>query len=200
MRKTALWVVLIIALGATASAQQPTAVQSAPRTTRAAAPLPTYDAPNLAARIADASAKARDENRRVLVIWGSNADKASEAFLELTARNSQVSQKLLYEYDVVRADLAGNEALAAKLGADARGGALPRLTVLDADGRVLANEVAATFAASAAGASSYDPKALVAFLTKHQAVYLDAESLLTSALNRAKKEQKTLFLWFSGPG
>jgi hypothetical protein len=199
MRTSMLWIAFVTALCTAASGQQPAATQAAPRTTRAPAPLPTYEAPTLTARIADASAKAREENRRVLVIWGSNTDKASEAFMELTARNSEVSRKLLYEYFVVRADPSGNEALAAKLGAEVKGVSLPRLTVLGADGHVLANEAAATFAASAAGASSYDPKALVAFLAKHQAVYLDAGSLLTSALSRAKKEQKTLFLWFSAP-
>jgi hypothetical protein len=191
---------LVVALGVTASAQQPPPTPAAaPPAARAMPPLPTYEAPKLEARIAEASAKARDENRRVLVMWGSNADKTSQAFMELTARNSEVSQKLLYEYFVVRADPAGNEALAAKVGAELRGGSLPRMTVLDADGRVLANEAAATFAASTGASSSYDPKALIAFLTKHQAVYLDAEPLLTSALSRAKKEQKTLFLWFSAP-
>ena len=173
--------------------------QAAPAQVRPKPPLPTYDASSLEARIAAASAKARGENRRVLVAWGSNGDQPSQALIELTVRNSEVSQKLLYEYDVVRADPAGNDGMAAKLGADVKGGALPRLTVLDTDGRVLANEPAETFKSSTPGSSAFDPKALVAFLTKHQAPYLDAEALLTGALSRAKKDQKTLFLWFSAP-
>jgi hypothetical protein len=200
MRTSVFWIALVVALGVTASAQQPSATQSGtPRAARAPAPVPTYDAQNLEARIAEASAEAREENRRVLVMWGSNVDTASQALAELTARNSEVSRKLLYEYVVVRADPAGNEATVAKLGAEVKGGALPHLTVLDADGRVLANEAAAAAAGSAAGSSPYDPKALIVFLSEHQAAYLDADPLLKHALSRAKKEQKTLFLWFSAP-
>ena len=179
--------VAIVALGAVVSAEQP------------ARPLPTYEAANLEARIAEASARAGHDNRRVLVAWGTNGDKASQALVDLIARNHEVSQKLLYEYDLVRADPAGNEALAAKLGADVKRGALPRLTLLDANGRVVANEAATTFKAAGADSPAYDPEALVAFLTKHQAPYLDASTLLAGALSRAKKDQKTLFLWFSAP-
>ncbi len=173
--------------------------QTAPAAARSARPLPTYEASDLEARIADASANATHDNRRVLVVWGSNVDKASQALIELTVRDSDVAQKLLYEYDVVRADPAGNEALAAKLGAATPGSSLPRLTVLDGSGRVIANEPAATFTSGGTASSALDPQRLVDFLTKHQAPYLNAETLLSAALARAKKEQKTLFLWFSAP-
>jgi len=173
--------------------------QTIPVELRVTPPLPTYDAANLEARIAAASAHARDENRRVLVAWGSNADKASQALIELTVRNSDVSRKLLYEYDVVRADAAGNDCVAAKLGAKVTTGTLPQLTVLDAEGHVLANEGTGTLMAAGASPAASDPKLLMAFLTKHQAPYLNAETLFAGALSRAKKDQKTLFLWFSAP-
>jgi hypothetical protein len=199
MRKLSIRMAVVVALGALVSGQQPPATQAAQAAARVAPPLPTYDASNLEARVTGATAKARQENRRVLIAWGSNSDKASQALIELTARNSEVSRKLLYEYDLVRADPAGNEAVAVKVGADLKEGAVPRLTVLDTEGRVLANEAAATFKGAAGAASLFDPKLLVAFLTKHQAPYPRAEPLLTSALSRAKKDQKTLFLWFSAP-
>jgi hypothetical protein len=173
--------------------------QSVAPAARATPPLPAYEASNLETRIAEASAKATAENRRVLVAWGSNADKASQSLIELAARNSEVSRKLLYEYLVVRADPAGNEALAAKLGADVKAGSLPRLTVLDAGGRVLANEAAASFKSATPGPFAFDPKPVVEFLAKNQAPYPNAETLLAGALSRSKKDQKALFLWFSAP-
>ena len=183
MRKNGICLGVLLALGSVVSAQKP--------------PLPAYDAQNLDARIAAASAQAREENRRVLIAWGSNADQASQALTELTVRNSEVSRKLLYEYDVVRAERAGNEALAAKLGAEVKSVALPRLTVLDPNGKVLTSAGLEAF--KAAGSSVYDPEAFVAFLTKYQAPYVDAEQLLAGALSRARNDQKTLFLWFSAP-
>jgi len=183
MRKIGVWQALLLALGACASAQQPA--------------LPAYDARNLDARIAAASAQARKENRRVLVAWGSNTDMSSKALTELAGRNSGVSQKLLYEYFLVWADPYGNETLAAQLGAEVKSTALPRLTVLDPDRKVLASAGVEAF--KTAGSSAYDPEAFVAFLTKYQAPYLDAEQLLAGALSRTKKDQKTLFLWFSAP-
>jgi hypothetical protein len=199
MRTRTLWITLALVLGAVASAQQPPPTPAAPASARAAPPLPTYDASNLDARLAEASANARGNNRRVLVMWGSNADEASRSLIELAVRNAEVSRKLQYEYDVIRADPAGNEALAARLAADVQAGALPRLTVLDADGRVVANEAAATLTAGGTGPAALDPRQVVSFLTKHQAPPLNAETLLAGALSRAKKEQKTLFLWFSAP-
>ena len=200
MRTGALWVALAVVLGVAASAQQPTPAPAAkPAAARAVPPLPTYDASNLDARLAEASAKAREENRRVLVLWGSNTDEASRSLIELAVRNGEVSRKLQDQYDVIRADPAGNEALAARLAADVKAGALPRLTVLDADGRVVANEAAATLTTAGTGPAALDPRQVVSFLTKHQAPPLNAETLLSGALSRAKKEQKTLFLWFSAP-
>ena len=199
MRTSTLWITLALVLGAVASAQQPPPTPVAPASARAAPPLPTYDASNLDARLAEASANARGNNRRVLVMWGSNADEASRSLIELAVRNAEVSRKLQYEYDVIRADPAGNDALAARLAADVKAGALPRLTVLDADGRVVANEAAATLTAGGTGPAAPDPRQVVSFLTKHQAPPLNAETLLAGALSRAKKEQKTLFLWFSAP-
>lgn len=186
-------VVLSSVVGAANSAAQPVAAERGPTP-----PAPTYDAADLDARIAAASTRAREENRRVLIAWGSNTDRSSQAFIELTAKSSAVSRKLLYEYEVVRADAAGNEALAARFGAHLKEGAVPWLTVLDAGGQVIANESAAAFKAST-GSSVFDAEAVVAFLTRHQAAYLDAKTLLAGALSRAKKDQKTLFLWFSAP-
>lgn len=213
MRKTgilAAYVVATCALGALVSAAQPARAgpespadgalrQTAPASARASRPLPTFEAAKLEARIAEASANATHDNRRVLVMWGSNADKPSQALIELTVRDSDVAQKLLYEYDIVRADPAGNEALAAKLGAETRGTSLPRLTVLDAGGRVIASEAAASFTSGGAASSVLDPQRVVDFLTKHQASPLNAATLLSAALGQAKKDQKALFLWFSAP-
>jgi hypothetical protein len=49
------------------------------------------------------------------------------------------------------------------------------------------------------GATAYDTKKLNAFLARFKPTYVKAEPLLAEALSEAKKDQKTLFLYFSAP-
>jgi hypothetical protein len=157
---------------------------------------PNFEAADVEGRISAAQAHAKDENRRVLVVWGGREDKASQAFLEGVLRDREVSRTLLYEYDVVRVDTGpAARKVAAKYHADLEKGGLPYLTILDASGKLLSNQPGAAFRK----AEMFDAKAAQDFLVKHQAVYLNAETLFNEALSRAKKEQKTLFVWFSAP-
>ncbi len=47
--------------------------------------------------------------------------------------------------------------------------------------------------------AAYDTGKVSAFLTKFKPAYVKAEPLLTAALSEAKKDQKTVFLWFTAP-
>ena len=178
----------VVALSGLLSAQQPAKTKVGP-------PPPTYLA-NADARLQEALASAGKENRRVLIQWGTNGDAVSDALIRTMTKGPEVPRTLLYEYEVVRAELKGNEQLAAKY--DVKG-PVPQLTVLDARGTLLANQPVAPFKAAGDDPAAFDAKKLTEFLKKHQASYLAAEPLFTRALLEAKKDQKTLFLWFSAP-
>jgi hypothetical protein len=135
----------------------------------------------------------------VLVQWGSNADAASRALIQSILKSGDVSRTLLYEYEVVRAETKGNERVAAKYKGSGGPIAPPSLTVLDAAGKVLATQAALPFKGTGTGAAAYDGKKLNEFLAKFKPAYVNAEPLLAEALSRAKREQKTLFVWFSAP-
>lgn len=169
---------------------------SVPATLYVGPALPTYQA-DAQPGLAKALEGARHENRRALVVWGARAEQPSQDFILTMARNGEVAHTLLYEYEVVRAERAGNARLAAKYKVPK--GPLPYLTVLDAQGAVLANQPATTFKATGEGAAAWDGTKLNGMLTKFKPTYVNAEPVFTAALARAKKEGKTLFLWFNAP-
>ncbi len=172
--------------------------QKVSRALYVAAPLPTYDAANLDARIAQALAIAKDENRRVLIQWSGKADPAGKALIQAETKGD-LSRTLLYEYAVVRADVAGSGAIASRYKANVKPASLPFLTVLDAQGRVIGSQPASAFMAGTGPPATFDDKKLNEYLLKFKPEYVNAEPLFTAALSQAKKDQKTLFMWFSAP-
>jgi len=159
---------------------------------------PTYVG-NVESRVANALARARDDNKRILIQWGSNADPAATALISITRRDSDVAKTLVYEYEVVRADVKGAERIAAKYKGRGAAPTPPYLSVLDAHGKVLATQAASAFKKLGDAATAYDTKKLNEFLAGFKPTYLKAEPLLAEALSQAKKDQKTLFLYFSAP-
>ncbi len=159
---------------------------------------PTYLG-DIESRVAGALARARDDNKRVLIQWGSNADPGATALISAMRKDSAVANTLVYEYEVVRADVKGAERVAAQYKGRGAAPTPPYFTVLDAQGKVLANQAAAAFQNTRDAGPAYDTDALHAFLTKFRPAYLKAEPLLTEALSQAKKDQKTVFLWFTAP-
>ena len=137
---------------------------TASRSLYVAAPLPTYDAANLDARIAQALAVARDENRRVLIQWSGKTDPAGKALIQAETKGD-VARTLLYEYAVVRADVAGNGATASRYKAGVKPASLPFLTVLDAQGKVIGSGPASAFKAAGSPAT-FDDKKLNEYLLK----------------------------------
>jgi hypothetical protein len=138
-----------------------------------------------AAALADALARAKAENRRVLIVWGLNDSAESIRVHSLLAKDPALKKLLLYEFDVVRsAALDG----AKKFEADVA--ELPAFTILAADGSLVANEKAAAAA---------DAKALHAALEKHKAAPWVAKDLYDAALKKSKESKKRLFLHFGAP-
>jgi hypothetical protein len=192
-----------------AAPQQPPAriVQAGPSTPAPAAqpaPAPALFDENAdaAAQIAAAQGRAATENRRVLLVWGTNDSQDSQLLLRTAAKDPDVAKTLQYEYESVRIDVgrsAKNQALAAQYGADLKASGLPVFTVLDATGKVLANQPVATFRSEAAGTPGFDLKRVNAFLISHQAVPLNADTLFKDALAAARRDHKRVFLRFGAP-
>lgn len=158
-----------------------------------------YDeAADSAADVKAALARATKENRRVLVVWGANWCGWCVKLADVFKKNPEIASKLQYEYDVVKVDVGQFDKhmdLAASFGADFKSTGIPFLTVLAADGKVLANQETGALELG----KEHDPAKVLEFLTKHQAPYLKANELRDGALAAAKAEQKKLFLTFGAP-
>ena len=153
-------------------------------------------------QIAAALSRAKEENRRVLLQWGGNWCVWCRRLHDLYARDQAVAKKLLYEYDVVYVDSlknGKNVELAASYGADLKKNGVPYLTILDADGKVLANQETGALETKVDGQDGHDAKKLLELLTKNQAAYRNADELLRGGLAQAKQGGKRVFLHFGAP-
>jgi thioredoxin-related protein len=153
-------------------------------------------------QIAAALARAKKENRRVLIQWGANWCGWCHLLHDCFEKNGDVRRKLLYEYEVVLVDIGRwdkNLDLAERYGAGFRENGVPYLTILDSEGKALANQETGSLEKAIDGKPGHDPEAVLSFLTKHQAEYLPAKSILSSALAKAKEKGKRLFLHFGAP-
>jgi len=156
------------------------------------------------AQIAQALAKAKKDNRRVLVQWGGNWCGWCRLLHGLYKSDKEIARKLLYEYEVVYVD-AGKPAgknieLAESYGADLKKHGFPYLTILDATGKAIANQETSSLEIKDKTAKpGHDPKLVLAFLTEHQAAYLDAQKVLDAGLQEASQSSKRVFLHFGAP-
>lgn len=151
-----------------------------------------------AADVKAALARAKSENRRVLVVWGANWCGWCVKLADVFAKDAELAKKLLYEYDVVKVDVGNFDKhmeLAASFGAEFKSTGIPFLTVLAGDGKVLANQETGALELG----EKHDPTKVLEFLTKHQAPYEKASELRERALAAAKADGKKLFLTFGAP-
>jgi thioredoxin-related protein len=151
----------------------------------------------LEAEIAAALEVAGRKHQRVLVHWGDPASERCQELDSLLRENRDLARKLLYEYRVVRVPTVEDEAvktLAMKYGAVLIADT-PHLTVLDAEGKPLANVDSGTLLE----ADKFDVAKVQAFLEKHQAPVKDAKELLDAAQTKAGAQQKRVFLTFEAP-
>lgn len=178
--------------------------QKGPQAEKTAA-KPVYDEKaDAKEQIAAALARAKKENRRVLVQWGGNWCPWCVKLHALFESNPEVARKLLYEYDVVYVD-AGRPAgknidLGTSYSADLKQHGFPFLTVLDADGKPLANQETSAFEKDGKSVEAgHDPQKMLEFLAKHEAPRRDARAVLDAGLAEAKKGAKHVFLHFGAP-
>jgi len=189
-------VTILAALGlvVAASGQTPQPAASQPSTQPA-----IYDAmADAKAQIAAAQAKAGRENQRVLVMFGGNWCGWCRKLHGLFQENKDIARLLLYEYQLVLVDVGRFDKhmdVAAGYDIELKKAGVPFLTVLDAGGRVLANQETGALEKG----DRHDPQKVTEFLNKWKAEPWDAEQRLADALARAAAEQKLVFLHLGAP-
>jgi hypothetical protein len=199
---------LILAMSALAACQQTQPPAKAPETPVHAVrqvftpPPPFSENADPKDAIRKALEAAAADSIRVLIVWGADDDKGSAQFL--AARGAPaIAQPRFFsdEYRTVYLNvgrLDKNIELAKGYGAKLTAEALPALTVLDADGKVIA-DTNATALRPDADLHGIDPVKLGAFLKSHQAPAPDAVAPFEAALKQAKSQGKIVLVWFSAP-
>ena len=174
-----------------------------PLATKSETPKPIYDEQaDAKAQIAAALANAKKENRRVLIQWGANWCGWCRLLHDTFQSDAEIRKELLYEYDVVLIDIGKwdkNMDLAQSYGADLKAKGVPFLTILDADGKVVANQESGVLEAKIDGKDGHDPAKVMDVLKKHQATPLDAEAVLSEALTSARESSRIVFVHFGAP-
>lgn len=146
----------------------------------------------------EALARAAKENRRVLLVWGGNWCSWCKRLHQLFRENGDVARELRYEYDVVPIDIGHKDKnldLGERYGAAFGEQGVPYLTVLDAEGNVLANQETGALE----DGPKHDPAKVLAFLKKHRAPRAKAADVRDRALKEAAGKQKKLLLTFGAP-
>ncbi len=153
--------------------------------------------------IAAALAQAKRNHTRVLLQWGGNWCGWCKMLHATCESDKDIKKKLLYEYQVVRVDIGHMDKhmdLVAKYGATLKESGVPFLTVLDEDGKVLANqETGSLEKPQGVEPKGHDVSKVMAFLTAQQAPAMKADEVLGKAVAAAKAEGKLVFLHFGAP-
>jgi len=159
---------------------------------------PTYDpGADAKAAVTHAVEVALKKHKRVLVVWGHDAHQGDVELHKALRSGKTEAWPFYYEYELVAVDSGAdgtkNAELARSLGITEP--ARPQLTILDAAGKPLASRIASDFRDQEA----WNSKALGDFLSEHSVEPLDAEEVMQRALQRAKAENKRLFVHLGAP-
>lgn len=156
-------------------------------------------------QIAAALKKAARENKRVLIQWGGNWCPWCLKLHELMNSNQSIAKIASSEYEVVHVDAGRNNKnvdLAQSYGADLPKSGFPYLTVLDSQGKPVANqETGALEKKDASGesvgvAAGHDPDKVLAFLQQQKVAWPVADAVLKDGLARAKASERAAFIHF----
>jgi thioredoxin-related protein len=145
--------------------------------------------------------RAKKDNRQVLIQWGGNWCEWCVLLHKKFTTDPELRRKLLYEYELITIDVGRmdkNVDLAKQYKA-ALGNGVPYLTILDGDGKVLANQATDGFETKIDGQKGHDAKKLLEFLSKYEAKPLVAAKVLQAGLDLAAKTDKMVFLHFGAP-
>lgn len=153
---------------------------------------------NASAELREATEKAAQRYKRVLIVWGSQAVAGSrELVAALESCRPHTGWPLYYEYERVLVDVGEGtrrKGLAAGLGADFAAG-LPLVSVLDGRGTALVHVPAARWRAE----HGYDTEAIGRFLAAYCLPPRDAEQALARGLAEAKKTNRRLLIRLGAP-
>lgn len=157
-------------------------------------------------QIATALRHAKRDNKRVLIQWGGNWCPWCIRRHELFAADKQIARTLKTEYELVLVDTgqpkAKNVDVAETYQAELKKHGFPYLTVLDADGKLIANQETASLEVkddkgeSKGVKEGHDPAKVLKFLLDHKSPAVAAMPLLDKALAEAKAADKRVFLRF----
>jgi thioredoxin-related protein len=146
--------------------------------------------------------RAKKDNRRVLIEWGTNSSDWSVLLHKSFATDAEIRRKRLYEYELITiyvGPMNKNQDLVKQYRVG-NGNEVSYLTILDGEGKVLANQQSDAFQIkNEPGQKALDAKELLAFLTKHEAKPLVAAKVLETGLDQAAKSDRLVFLHFGAP-
>jgi thiol:disulfide interchange protein len=146
--------------------------------------------------VAAAVARAKQENKRVLLDIGANWCGWCYLLHDVFDKDKQVHPIINAEYEVVMIDMGRtgkNSALLATYGIEPKG--YPYLAVLDADNKLVTQQETGALE----DGPKHDPAKVAAFLNKWKAEPQDANQVLADALAKAKADDKQVFLRFGAP-
>lgn len=161
-------------------------------------------------QIAAALAKAKRENQRVLIQWGGNWCPWCLRLHATMTSDQKLARELLYEYQVIHVDAGSggdkNVELATSYGADLKSFGYPFLTILDGDGKPVANQETSSLELKGPDGESiegkgagHDAAKVLAFLKGHEATPLKADDVLKAGSERATSSGKNLLVHFGAP-
>lgn len=197
MRASRFVLILSLLVPAIAAAQEPA---PAARTVEAKKPDKTsiYD-PKLDAReqVKTAGAIARRDNQRLLVMFGGDWCGWCHKLHGLFKSDREIAKILREDYKVVMVDTKAPHAddLLKECQGDVKQVSYPFLAVLDADGKVLTQQLTDPLEEG----DHHDPAKVRAFLKKWAPEPQVASKVLDEALARASSEDKRVLLHFGAP-
>ena len=184
-------VALLLATPAAATAQEPAAAKKPAKAS-------IYDAKaDAREQVKAATALARRDSRRVLVMFGGDWCGWCHKLHGLFASDKAIHKVLADEYVLVMVDIkAPNaESLLAECAGDLQGVGYPFLAVLDGARKVVARQKTDPLEEG----DHHDPAKVKSFLETWAAPRASATGLLDAALARASSEDKLVFLHFGTP-
>jgi thiol:disulfide interchange protein len=147
--------------------------------------------------IAKAVARAKKDNKRVLVMYGANWCGWCHKLHDLFESDREVRRALRYDYELVLVDIGRfdkNLDVYDGFGADRKAG-VPFLIVLGSDGKPVVHQATGPLEVG----PKHDPKKVLEFLKKSAPEPVDAEKVLREAFKRAAKEKKNVLVHLGAP-
>jgi thioredoxin-related protein len=199
------WVTTALVVAAVSGAAlAQTEPKAPPKPAEPAKRAPIYDKQaDAKAQVEKATAEAKKDNKRVLLMFGGDWCGWCHKLHELFAGNQQIRKILYNEYRTVMIELESpNAAALLKTCKEAlsqeelqKGVGYPFLAVLDNDGKVIKAQRTDPLEEG----DHHDPKRVEEFLSQWRVPAQDARAALADTLSRASSDDKQVFLTFGAP-